>query len=231
MNNELLVTLIFAAIAVGVILKLRSVLGRNIGHQEPPEHLTRHQDRQDREVTDRPDRTGEAVEAPRPSRSPVADVPVTTPLGAGLAAIAQADRSFDPDAFADGARQAFRSIVAAYADGDRETLKMLLGKKVYDSFDASIAERETQGEVLTSTILSLDAADVIEAEMAGKEARVTVRFRSTQSHKLVDREGKVLDDDGSAADDDDIIDIWTFARDTRSSDPNWLLVETESLDD
>jgi len=220
MNSELLITLIFAAIAVAVIVKLRSVLGRRIGHQEQHDPFAAR-------------REAEAAKASAKKSTPGApDAIPATPLEAGIEQIRLADRSFNPDEFVSGAKEAFRAIVAAFAEGDREMLKMLLGREVYDSFDGAIAEREAAGETLKSEIVSLDNAELIEAQLVGREAQVTVRFRSHQVHTLLDKDGKKIEDEiGTEEKSAEVVDIWTFARDTASNDPNWQLVETESPED
>jgi predicted lipid-binding transport protein (Tim44 family) len=57
-------------------------------------------------------------------------------------------------------------------------------------------------------------------------ARVSVRFTSEQVNVVRDAEGKEIEGDPGTA--EEVIDIWTFERDTRNSDPNWLLVETRT---
>jgi predicted lipid-binding transport protein (Tim44 family) len=69
---------------------------------------------------------------------------------------------------------------------------------------------------------------VVGAEMRGSVARITVRFKSEQINLLRDAEGKVLEGDPRTA--EEVIDIWTFERNTTSPDPNWTLVETRTPD-
>ena len=162
----------------------------------------------------------------------MSDAVPATPLEAGIAQIQLADRSFEEQGFLGGAKEAFRAIVAAFAEGDRETLKMLLGREVYESFDDAIKEREANEETLNSEIVSIDSAELVDAQMVGREAQVAVRFRSHQVHTLLDKDGnKVEDEIGSEEKSAEVVDIWTFARDTASNDPNWQLVETESPED
>jgi predicted lipid-binding transport protein (Tim44 family) len=67
---------------------------------------------------------------------------------------------------------------------------------------------------------------VVGAKMESSRARVTVRFKSEQINLLKDVEGKIVEGDPQTA--EEVVDLWTFERDTASSDPNWTLVETRT---
>ena len=167
----------------------------------------------------------------RPSRLPAGErwKGVAEPgsaVAAGLDAIVAADADFDPQHFLTGARAAYEMIVNAYAEGDRRTLKNLLSREVYDGFDAAIAEREKRGETVESRFVSIDSADIAGAEMRGRSAQVTVRFVSQLVSVTRDKQGNVVD--GNADKVSEVTDVWTFARDVGSRDPNWKLVATEA---
>jgi predicted lipid-binding transport protein (Tim44 family) len=119
-------------------------------------------------------------------------------------------------------------IVMAYADGDRKTLKNLLSKEVYDGFVAAIGEREAKSEKIQSSFVGIDKADIVSAEMKGGEAHVTLRIISELISATRDKAGTVIDGDPETV--AEVKDVWTFARDTRSRDPNWKLVATEEED-
>jgi predicted lipid-binding transport protein (Tim44 family) len=116
--------------------------------------------------------------------------------------------------------------VIAYAEGDRRSLKNLLSRDVYDGFEAAIRERENKGETAESRFVSIDKSDITGAEMRGRTAQVTVRFVSQLISVTRDRNGAVIE--GSPDKVTDVTDVWTFARDVSSRDPNWKLVATEA---
>ena len=147
-------------------------------------------------------------------------------IAVGLDAIANADTNFDAKHFLTGARAAYEMIVNAYAEGDRRTLKNLLAREVYDGFESAIAEREKRGETVESRFVSIDNADITAAELRGRNAQVTVRFQSKLVSVTRDKDGNVID--GNAERVTDITDVWTFARDVTSRDPNWKLLATEA---
>ena len=145
-------------------------------------------------------------------------------LRASLEQIRRADHEFSPRRFATGAQAAFEMVVDAFAKGDTATLRPLLGDDVYDEFAAAIRDRMAEGQVQETTIVALDTAEIISAEMRSSTARVTVKFVSQQINVVRDKEGEEVGGDSSLI--ERVTDIWTFARNTRSSDPNWALIET-----
>ena len=149
-----------------------------------------------------------------------------TPLKDQLRTVAKVDASFNPKEFVNGARMAYEMIVVAFADGDRKTLKNLLSREVYEGFDAAISERESKGEVVRSSFVGIEKADIVGAEVKDSEANVTVRIVSQLISATYDKAGALVDGDADTV--AEVNDLWTFARDIRSRDPNWKLIATES---
>jgi predicted lipid-binding transport protein (Tim44 family) len=231
-------TIIFLALAVFIFLRLRSVLGQRTGRERPPydPFATRDAIRSpagDKVVTLPPrgaDASGRPAdaeeEAPAAANRWQGVAEVGSPLAAGFDAIMGADPTFDPRHFLVGARAAYEMVVTAFAEGDRRRLKDLLAREVYDGFETAIRDRENKGETVETRFVALDKADVTAAELRGSSAQVTVRFVSQLISATRDRSGNVID--GSPEKVIDVTDIWTFARDLSSRDPNWKLVATES---
>ncbi len=216
--------LIFAMIAAFLVYRLRSVLGRRHGEErQRPNPYTPQPNRQNGTMPDNvvhlPDRA--RVPAEEAARD---DEPQS--LAASIDRIRSADPSFEEKGFVQGATAAFRMIVEAFAAGDTATLRPLLSDDVYDNFAAAIRERQKAGEALETNIHAVKDADVIEARLDGRTAFVTVKFVSDQMNVTRNREGEVIAGDADAV--EEVIDIWTFGRNTRSRDPNWLLVETRT---
>lgn len=225
-------TIIFLALAVFIFLRLRSVLGQRTGEERPPF------DRAARDLARAPNDNVVPLPGPvvaAPPTSPAADEPpverwkgVAEPnsdLARGLDAIAAEDSSFDVQHFVSGAKSAYEMIVLAFAHGDRKSLKDLLSPEVFESFDAAIGEREEKGEVTETRFIGTDKAELKAAEARGRTAQVTMRFVSQMVSTTRNKAGDVVD--GSPDKVTDVTDIWTFARDTSSRDPNWKLVGTE----
>jgi predicted lipid-binding transport protein (Tim44 family) len=228
-------TIIFLALAVFIFLRLRSVLGQRTGRERPPYDpysSTRDQMRTSTgdKVVALPGRGPETAQKPaEPVETAERWKGIAEPgsaLAGGLDAVAREDKSFDAKHFLTGARAAYEMIVTAFAGGDRRQLKSLLGREVYDGFEAAIREREQRGETAETRFVSIDGADIIGAEVRSKTAQVTVRFQSQLVSVTRDRSGNVID--GNADKVTDVTDVWTFARDVASRDPNWKLVATEA---
>ncbi len=228
-------TIIFLALAVFIFLRLRSVLGQRTGRERPPydPYSAREPVRPAPEkVVALPNRNAEAA-APKTPAEPAEATPrwsgiaePGTALANGLDAVAAADASFDATQFLTGARAAYEMIVNAFAEGDRRTLKNLLSREVYEGFESAISGREKRGETMESRFVSIDNAEITGAEVRGRSAQVTVRFQSKLVSATRDKNGNVID--GSADKVTDVTDVWTFARDVSSRDPNWKLVATEA---
>jgi predicted lipid-binding transport protein (Tim44 family) len=229
-------TIIFLALAVFIFLRLRSVLGQRTGSERPP------YDRAAPNVVQRTQDNNNVVPMPgavidQAPLAPTADVtPPTdrwkgiaepgTPLAQGLDAIAAQDPSFDPRHFLSGAKSAYEMIVLAFANGDRRSLKDLLSAEVYDSFDTVIKDREKHEQKTETRFVSIDKAELVNAEARDRAAQLTVRFVSQMISVTRDKTGTIVD--GNPDKVADITDVWTFARDTTSRDPNWKLVGTGS---
>jgi predicted lipid-binding transport protein (Tim44 family) len=229
-------TIIFLALAVFIFLRLRSVLGQRTGRERPPYEPYGGRDAvrtpsKDKVVslptrhTETAPAAAESAEGGRGYRWQDIAEP-GSPVAKGLDAIAAADPSFDAKHFLTGARAAYEMVVTAFAEGDRRNLKTLLSREVYEGFDAAIRERENKGETVETRFVSIDKAEITGAELRGKVAQVTVRFVSQLISATRDRAGDVID--GSADKVIDVTDIWTFAHDASSRDPNWKLVATEA---
>ncbi len=239
--NELfdIYNIIFLVLAVAVFLRLRSVLGRRTGSERPPFDPYQARESGEAAAAQRPDnvvslpagKTGTEASAEQSAEAAerLARVaPAGSALNEQLTAIVGTDPSFDPDHFVTGARAAYEMIVTAFAEGDRKGLKPLLSKEVFDGFDSAIADRESRGEKVESTFVGIEKAEIVDASLKGSIAHVTVRFRSELISLTRGPDGTVVEGDASKV--VEVVDIWTFARDVASRDPNWKLVATESAD-
>ncbi|HEU4985848.1 MAG TPA: Tim44/TimA family putative adaptor protein [Rhizobiaceae bacterium] len=225
-------TIFFLVAAVVIFFQLRNVLGRRTGKERPPfdpytaaRTPAKNDVPKPENVVSLPRRKG--AEEPADSYAAIdAIAKPGTDLNKGLRAIRNADPAFDPKAFIDGAKLAYEMIVMAFADGDRRTLKNLLSREVYDGFVAAISERENRSEKIESSFVGIDKIDFVSAEMKGTEAHVTLRVVSELISATRDSSGTIIDGDPETV--AEVKDVWTFARDTRTRDPNWKLVATEA---
>ncbi len=217
--------ILFAMVAAFIVLRLRSVLGRRTGHerQRPDPFST--------EPRPRPqDKNGEKQGSDKvvqlPGRGPAPGVEAETPLLAALNEIKAADPRFDPDEFVTGALTAFEYVVEAFAEGNADKLRPLLSDEVYDNFTSAIDTRKQAGETPETTVINIKSMDLLEASLEDGTAFVAVKFDTEQINVTLNEAGDVVDGDADHI--TRVVDIWTFGRDTRSRDPNWRLVRTET---
>lgn len=218
-DSQLLTIVIIAAVAGVILYRLYSVLGRRTGNERPQG-----------EQWDNP------VMTPRKAENTVGGAPANLghlsadrpadPVASGLFDIGLADRSFDKDHFIKGAKAAYEMVLTAYANGDRETLKPLLSQEVFDAFEGAISQRDAAGQKASVTLVGFSDVKIIAAALKFSTAEVTLAFGARLLSFTTDREGTVIDGDAKAV--KDVTDVWTFTRDVRGTDPNWVLVATSS---
>jgi predicted lipid-binding transport protein (Tim44 family) len=238
MNGETfdIYTLLFLVLAVVIFLRLRNVLARRTGNERQPYDPYAAPDAKSNGAGAAGQDKG--VPLPRANNAEEKDeeigveerlekfAPKGSPLSKGLLSIVKSDPSFDPEQFIEGAKSAYEMIVMAFAGGDKKSLGQLLGQDVYEGFVGAIEEREERGEKVDSSFVGIDKASIIEAECKRKSAQVTMKFVSELITATTDKKGKVIDGDPKKV--REVTDIWTFARDITSRDPNWKLVATEA---
>jgi predicted lipid-binding transport protein (Tim44 family) len=211
--------ILFAMVAAFLVLRLRSVLGRRTGNERRRELLVR-----------RPQPTSDKASPLIEARAGAVDVATGAPpadaVAEGLSQIRRADPSFDPAPFLEGVRTAFEMIVGAFAGADKAALRPLLSDEVFRQFETAVDERLAAKETLETRILQLDKIDIVEAELLERNAQVTVKLVSRQINVTRAMDGSIVDGDPEHP--TEKTDYWTFARDTRSTDPNWVLVATSS---
>jgi predicted lipid-binding transport protein (Tim44 family) len=234
-------TIIFAALALFVVWKLRSVLGARTGTETKPDPMARpgrpagpgpgandegNVVRLPGGAAPRSGPTAAATAAPRARDENRWDsfAAKGSKVWDGLDEAVAADPAFDPLTFLNGAKAAYEMIITAFAKGDRQTLRNLLAKEVFDSFSQALTDRETQGNKVDTTFVSIDKAEITDVQMRGKMLQIAVAFNSKLITATFDRDNKVID--GNPDKVVDVGDLWTFAHDTSSRDPNWALIAT-----
>jgi predicted lipid-binding transport protein (Tim44 family) len=231
-------TLIVIGVAIFVLFRLRQVLGTRTGTERTPLQRAQQQQAQkpandEKVVPMRPAPAPQPVDNDAERRALKLNAEIeqlsrgNAEVATGLKAIADADPTFSPKAFLEGAKQAYEMIVTAFATGDRKTLKNLLEKDVYDGFERAIADREAAGRKVDFTFVGLPKIDISDADYDKRETRVAVRFNAEVVQATRDKDGTLIE--GNADQVQNIADEWTFARNPKSRDPNWKLVATNQL--
>lgn len=234
--------IILLAVIAGILIwRLRAVLGRRpddehqraprFSHRNTANHnapATKPHLKQDGNVVSLPGARLPGDEAR--SELKTADLskylPEGSPLMEELEKLHQADQYFDPATFVMGARKAYEMVVTAFAAGDRKTLKSLLTEDVYNRFDAAIADREAQQNMVESEFIGVDKTEFVNVTLKDKIARVTVKFISNMVSVTKNAQGHIIEGDPTKI--KRVTDVWTFVRDITNPDPNWRLAGTSA---
>ncbi|MGE0417432.1 MAG: Tim44/TimA family putative adaptor protein [Acetobacteraceae bacterium] len=212
--------ILFGMIAAFLVLRLRAILGRRTGFERPPQPA--------QQPAARAAAQGPIVEG---RAEPVASaahriVPADdSPVGQAVARLKSVDRNFDAASFLSGGEAAFRMIVAAFAAGDRQTLRGLLGDDTFMAFDHAITTRESAGHTQFSEIRAIQSMAIEEVDLRGTTADITVRIVSDQVSFTRDQKGQTVTGTEAVT---EITDLWTFERDLSTPDPTWRLVAARS---
>ena len=218
MNSSLLQLLVLVGIAIFLILKLRSVLGTRDGHESQP------MQRMERARPDRR-RDFEVIEG-GPDRDITDHVEDGSASAKALAAMKMAESGFNVSEFLGGARGAYEMILMAFENGDVEGLRPFLADDVMESFEQVISDREAQGLTIDANFVGVRELVLQEADYDrdSSEAQITVRFVAELTSAVRNAAGEVVEGDPNAIKRQR--DVWTFARQMGSSNPNWVLVAT-----
>jgi predicted lipid-binding transport protein (Tim44 family) len=208
---------LLAMVALFVGLRLFAVLGRRTGHEQQPVLRPA-------EPTPSADVAASPPEAIA-DRGDRGSLVYEDGAADGIRAIISADSGFDVARFLEGAQAAYRMILEAFWKGDQKALDHLVGDEVRSSFAEAIAAREAEGHTLDNRLIAIERAVIEGAKLEGRTGSITVRFDADIAAVTRDSNGELVA--GSLSDAIATHDIWTFRRTIGSSDPNWLLVETD----
>ena len=212
------VIIILALVALFIGLRLYSVLGERTGHEQQP--ILKPAD-PDARVEPRPAPSAPAMH-PTADGSDIAYLPTAGP---GVRALLAADPTFDVARFLEGAQAAYRMILEAFWSGDLDTLRPHVDDNVYKAFASAVEQRAKEGLALDNRLVNIEQALISAASIEQTVAFVTVRFEADIAAITRNKDGEVVA--GTLSDAVQTRDLWTFRRDLSSSDPNWLLVETD----
>ena len=211
---------ILALVALFIGLRLYSVLGERTGHEQPILKPAE------------PDQADSRVEPRAPARNAGAttagdpdELSYLPTAGPGVRALLAADGSFDVARFLEGSKAAYRLVLEAFWKGDLEAMRPYVDNHVFETFAGAVEQRSKDGLVLDNRLVAIEQALIAGAELDRTVALVTVRFEADIAAVTRNSSGDVVA--GSLSDAIQTRDRWTFRRDIASSDPNWLLVETD----
>ena len=219
MQESQLLDVVLIVVAGVVLFRLYAVLGRQTGNERTRDLFRLGRTQSAPNAGDNVVKLPESAAKPEQARESAGGT-----IAQGVVELKAADKSFDADKFLAGAKSAYEIILTAFAKGDRDTLRPLLNDEVFHAFDEVIRGREQRKERVQFTFVGFKEVKIADAGVRGQSGEVTVSFAAQFISATQDSNGSVTDGDTKAV--RDVTDIWTFARDIRSRDPNWVLVAT-----
>ena len=137
--------------------------------------------------------------------------------------------TFDENAkkeFVKGARIAYETIITNFANGKLKDIKSLLDKNVYQQFEEAIKDRDAKRYSSETTFIGINSAEVKEHQQNKNMLEVTVEFVSEIISCVKDKDNKIVSGDPEKI--KKVLDTWKFSKDSNSSNPNWLLIDTQA---
>ena len=215
MNPALIGLIILAGIAVFLFLRLRSVLGTREGFEKPrmqPKNDAPKRDfkvidgGEDKDITDNVDKNSKSAEA--------------------LKLIKSEDENFTVNEFLSGARSAYEWILMSFEKNEIDEIRELLSEEVAEAFDAVVDQRVSQGLTIEAEFIGIREMKLVEATYSSKTktAEISVSFVGEMTSVVKNSSGEIVEGDSKQIKRQK--DTWTFSKDIKSSNPNWLLVAT-----
>ena len=215
----------FVLVAVFLIIRLRSVLGRKTGNEKKPKDIFMYQN--PAISTDKEKVLGEKqIVENKIFRKTSTDKESNFKTYTGLKKIYYYDKNFSTKKFLSGAKNAFQTIIQSYAKGEISKIKYLLSTNVFSTFSKEIKSRIGKKYILEHTLVSLKSAGIEKINIRSSIADIVVKFVSEQVNLLKNRKGKILKGNDEYV--EDHINYWTFSKDLKSSNPNWKLIVTKA---
>ena len=202
--------LILFLIAVVGFIRLRMILGRRTGNEDPLSQ-NKYASRVSADI--------EALSKSRQKKQPKNKDDV-------LQFLSNEFPEFNKESFIDGASNAYEMILKDYADGDLKSIKNIISKDVYDGFNEAIIERKNNNKKLVNELIAFDKSDIIGAKIERKSALLTVEFYSRIITYVLDENNQFIE--GSKDNPISVIDQWTFKKALKDKSPSWQLISTQS---
>ncbi|MDA7770496.1 Tim44/TimA family putative adaptor protein [Candidatus Pelagibacter sp.] len=139
------------------------------------------------------------------------------------------NENFDIEAqrdFLKGSKIAYETIITDFSDSDNKLIasKPLLSKKIHDQFKEALLDRDNKGHFAEITFIGIKSAEVKTHKKIDESLEVTVDFVSEIITCIKDKDKKIISGDAEKI--KTVYDTWVFSKNVKSSNPNWLLIDT-----
>ena len=224
MNNFPFIDIfILAMIAVFIINRLRNSLGKKTGNET--DIAQKFSQRPSKYTESNPDKETET------SKNEVKEAKniilhKNSSINEKLNNIVKVDPSFTVENFIDGAKKAFEYILVKYSENDLKSLKSLLAPQILTNFTDQIKLRQKQKQILGITILKIDDPEIIDVSIEkNKLCFIKLEFKSQQVQTTKDSNNNIIDGNDNLI--LNISELWTFSKEIKNKNPNWILEKIE----
>ena len=224
MNNiPYLDILILAMIAVFIINRLRNVLGKKTGNES--DIVEKFTQRKNTFKESEPDSISDQ-KVSRLNKNVNKNLHSNKKINSAINEILKIDNNFEINSFCDGAKKAFEFILTEYSNNNLKALEKLVSKNIYKAFKNQINLRSKKNEELEITVISVKNPEIKSVNLEKKHiAYLKLLFESEQVQITKNSKGEIIDGDNNQI--LQIKEFWTFSKDLKNTDPNWILEEIE----
>ena len=128
--------------------------------------------------------------------------------------------------FLKGAQIAYETIVTNFSKGKLKDIKSLLDINVYEQFRTALDERKSKNYSSETTFIGINSAEIKHHQQNKNMLEVKVEFVSEIISCIKDKENKIISGDPEKV--KKVNDVWKFSKDSGSTNPNWLLIDTQA---
>ena len=215
--------LILAMIAVFIINRLRNVLGKKTGNES--DIVEKFTQRKNNFKESDPDSISDQ-KVTKLDNSNKKNLHSNKKINSAINEILKVDNKFEINSFCDGAKKAFEFILTEYSNNNLKALEKLVSKNIFKAFENQINLRSKKNEELEITVISVKNPDIKSVNLEKKYfAYIKLLFESEQVQITKNSKGEIIDGDNNQI--LQIKEIWTFSKNLKSNDPNWILEEIE----
>jgi predicted lipid-binding transport protein (Tim44 family) len=202
--------LIFAIIAVFLILRLKNILGTKTGFEDSNFNKNKTENNIANVVSIDTKKTTQSNDKENKETLKIKEI----------------DKTFDHIQFIEGSQIFFKMILDAFVEGNLDKVKEFIKPSVLKNFNFAIKERNKESETLIINLKIINKTEIFSSEISKTVLRISVLFESFQIKALKDKDNNLIDGDLNK----EILvkDIWVFERKINYSNPNWTLIETKS---
>ena len=215
--------LILAMIAIFIINRLRNVLGKKTGNES--DIVEKFTQRKNNFNESEPDSTSDH-KVSKLDNNINKNHHSNKKINSTINDILKIDNNFEINSFCDGAKKAFEFILMEYSNNNLKALEKLVSKNIFKSFENQINLRSKKNEELDITVISVKNPEITGVNLEKNNiAHFKLLFESEQVQITKNSKGEVIDGDNNQI--LQIREIWTFSKNLKSKDPNWILEEIE----